>query len=53
MSAFLDFKGANEGLSVDGYTAIFKKMLAYLQIDIKKNIPAGKLVVFTGPIDRY
>lgn len=56
------FNDAYEGLPVDGYTAIFEKMLAHPLIDIKLNvdyfdikndIPAGKLVVFTGPIDRY
>lgn len=56
------FNDAYEGLPVDGYTAIFEKMLAHPLIDIKLNvdyfdikndIPAGKQVVFTGPIDRY
>ena len=56
------FNDAYEGLPVDGYTAIFEKMLAHPLIDIKldvdyfdikNDIPEGKLVVFTGPIDRY
>lgn len=56
------FNDAYEGLPVDGYTAIFEKMLAHPLIDIKLNvdyfdikndIPEGKLVVFTGPIDQY
>ncbi|MGQ5718422.1 UDP-galactopyranose mutase [Pseudochrobactrum asaccharolyticum] len=56
------FNDAYEGLPVDGYTAIFEKMLAHPLIDIqlgvdyfdiKQDIPADKLVVFTGPIDRY
>lgn len=56
------FNDAYEGLPVDGYTAIFEKMLAHPLIDIqlgvdyfdvKNEIPKGKLVVYTGPIDRY
>lgn len=56
------FNDAYEGLPVDGYTAIFERMLANKLIDVKTNvdyfevkdrIPAGKPVIFTGPIDRF
>ncbi|MDO1581092.1 UDP-galactopyranose mutase [Rhizobium oryzicola] len=56
------FNDAYEGLPVDGYTAIFERMLDNPRIDIQLNtdyfavkgeIPAGKPVVYTGPIDRY
>ncbi|OJY06400.1 MAG: UDP-galactopyranose mutase [Rhizobiales bacterium 63-22] len=56
------FNDAYEGLPVDGYTAIFERMLDNPLIEvrtgvdyfsIKGEIPVGKLVVFTGPIDRF
>jgi UDP-galactopyranose mutase len=56
------FNDPYEGLPVDGYTAIFERMLADKRIeirlgvdyfDVKGEIPAGIPVVFTGPIDRY
>lgn len=56
------FNDPYEGLPVDGYTAIFHRMLANPLIevrlgvdyfDIRADIPAGKPVVYTGPIDRY
>ncbi|MGE6743290.1 UDP-galactopyranose mutase [Allorhizobium pseudoryzae] len=56
------FNDAYEGLPVDGYTAIFERMLNNPRIDVQLNtdyfavkneIPAGKPVVYTGPIDRY
>ncbi|WP_421565879.1 UDP-galactopyranose mutase [Ochrobactrum sp. EDr1-4] len=56
------FNDAYEGLPVDGYTAIFEKMLSnpliHIQtgidyFDIKYQIPAGKPVVYTGPIDKF
>ncbi|WP_052726441.1 UDP-galactopyranose mutase [Devosia epidermidihirudinis] len=56
------FSDAYEGLPTDGYTAIFDKMLEHRNIEVslgidyfavKNAIPADKLVVFTGPIDRY
>lgn len=56
------FNDAYEGLPVDGYTAIFERMLDHECIDvrtgvdyfdIKQDIPPGKRVVYTGPIDRY
>ncbi|WLF97140.1 UDP-galactopyranose mutase [Brucella intermedia] len=56
------FNDAYEGLPVDGYTAIFERMLSHPLIhiqtgvdyfNVKNQIPAGKLVVFTGPIDKF
>nr|WP_210258689.1 UDP-galactopyranose mutase [Devosia sp. 919] len=56
------FSDKYEGLPVDGYTAIFERMLDNPLIEIqtgvdyfaiKDTIPKDKLVVFTGPIDRY
>jgi UDP-galactopyranose mutase len=56
------FNDTYEGLPVHGYTAIFERMLANDRIDVKTGvdyfdlkpaIPAGKLIVYTGPIDRY
>ncbi|MGN7292231.1 UDP-galactopyranose mutase [Rhizobium sp. SAFR-030] len=56
------FNDPYEGLPVDGYTAIFERMLDNPRIDVQLNtdffsvrseIPAGKPVVYTGPIDRY
>lgn len=56
------FNDTYEGLPVDGYTAIFERMLDNPRIDVQLNtdyfavkneIPAGKSVVYTGPIDRY
>jgi UDP-galactopyranose mutase len=51
-----------EGIPVDGYTPIFEEMLTHPNIEvclktdffaIKDQIPINKLVVYTGPIDRY
>ncbi|HEY1943220.1 MAG TPA: UDP-galactopyranose mutase [Roseiarcus sp.] len=56
------FSDAFEGLPVDGYTAIFERMLASPLIDvrlgvdyfdIKPLVRADLPVVYTGPIDRY
>ncbi|MFW7355870.1 MAG: UDP-galactopyranose mutase [Brucella sp.] len=56
------FNDAYEGLPVDGYTAIFERMLSNPLIhihtgvdyfEIKDQIPAGKPVVYTGPIDKF
>lgn len=56
------FNDKYEGLPVDGYTAIFERMLDNDRIDValnvdyfdvKDQIPEDKLVVYTGPIDRY
>lgn len=51
-----------EGIPVKGYTPIFEKMLTHPNIEvilecdyfqIRHMIPASKLVVYTGPIDRF
>lgn len=56
------FNDRYEGLPVDGYTAIFERMLAHKNIsvqlgvdffDLKPHLPAGLPIVYTGPIDRY
>lgn len=56
------FNDAYEGLPVDGYTAIFERMLDNDRIEIRTgvdyfemrdDIPEGVPVVYTGPIDRY
>lgn len=56
------FNDPYEGLPVDGYTAIFRRMLTHRLIDIKLGVdffdirnllPAGMPIVYTGPIDRY
>eukprot|EP01037_Dinobryon_pediforme_P013346 gene13346-13460_t len=56
------FNDRFEGLPVNGYTAIFEKMLDHPNItvqldtdffDLKPSLPAGLQVVYTGPIDRY
>ena len=56
------FSDRFQGLPVDGYTAIFKRMLASDSIavrlgvdwfDLRHAAPAGLPVVYTGPIDRY
>ena len=56
------FADSYEGLPVDGYTAIFERMLESSNIEtalgvdyfaVKAEIPAGLPVVYTGPIDRY
>ncbi len=56
------FNDKYEGLPLEGYTAIFEKMLESPQItvntgidyfDIRTSIPDGKFVVYTGPIDRF
>lgn len=56
------FNDPYEGLPVDGYTAIFERMLANPLIetrlgvdyfDVRPQIPEGLPVVYTGPIDRY
>ncbi|TRL36743.1 UDP-galactopyranose mutase [Rhizobium straminoryzae] len=56
------FNDPYEGLPVDGYTAIFKRMLDNPLIDVqlatdyfavRQAIPSDKTVVYTGPIDRY
>jgi UDP-galactopyranose mutase len=57
------FEDRFEGLPVDGYTAVFERMLASDRIevllntdffDLRAEIEAmGKLVFYTGPIDRF
>ncbi|MDK4701338.1 UDP-galactopyranose mutase [Rhizobium sp. CNPSo 4062] len=56
------FNDKYEGLPVDGYTAIFERMLKHPKIQIaldvdffslKSSLPAGLPIVYTGPIDRY
>ncbi|MBM7048112.1 MULTISPECIES: UDP-galactopyranose mutase [Rhizobium] len=56
------FNDKYEGLPVDGYTAIFERMLKHPRIDIalgvdffslKSALPPGLPIVYTGPIDRY
>ena len=56
------FSDTHEGLPVDGYTAIFTKMLdnplieVHLGVDffaLKPQLPARLPVVYTGPVDRY
>jgi UDP-galactopyranose mutase len=56
------FSDRFQGLPVDGYTAIFERMLESPDItvrlgvdwfDLRAEAPAGTPVVYTGPIDRY
>lgn len=56
------FSDRFQGLPVEGYTAIFERMLDSPNIairlgidwfDLRATVPAGKPVVYTGPIDRY
>ncbi|TPK63844.1 UDP-galactopyranose mutase [Mesorhizobium sp. B2-4-15] len=56
------FNDRFQGQPMDGYTAIFEKMLAHKHIetrlgvdffDIKLLLPKDLPVVYTGPIDRY
>jgi UDP-galactopyranose mutase len=56
------FSDRFQGLPVDGYTAIFERMLDSPRValrlgldwfDMRHAAPAGLPVVYTGPIDRY
>jgi UDP-galactopyranose mutase len=56
------FSDRFQGQPLDGYTAIFEKMLAHPSIevrlgvdffDVRHDVPHGMPVVYTGPIDRY
>jgi UDP-galactopyranose mutase len=56
------FNDKYEGLPIDGYTAIFERMLKHPKINIalgvdffslKSALPPGLPIVYTGPIDRY
>ena len=51
-----------QGIPVDGYGALFRRMLRHPQIDVRLNtdyfeargsLPAHDLLVYTGPIDQY
>ena len=56
------FADRYEGMPVDGYTAIFRRMLEHPRIavelgvdyfDVADRVNARQLVVYTGPIDRF
>jgi UDP-galactopyranose mutase len=56
------FSDRFQGLPVDGYTRVFERMLDNPGIavrlgvdwfDLRGGAPAGKPIVYTGPIDRY
>lgn len=56
------FSDLHEGLPIDGYTAIFSRMLAHPNINVvtgcdffelRGRIDPGALIVYTGPVDRY
>jgi len=56
------FNDLYEGLPVDGYTAWLKKMADHPNIEVRVNtdyfdvrdqIPAKTLTIFTGPLDKY
>ena len=56
------FNDRYEGLPVDGYAALFKRMLDHENIriafntdffQIRDRLPKGVPVIYTGPIDRY
>ena len=56
------FSDRYEGIPLDGYTRIFERMLSNRLIDVQTNVdffevkaqlPANILTVFTGPIDRF
>jgi UDP-galactopyranose mutase len=56
------FNDAYEGLPVHGYTAWLEKMADHSNVDVRlstdffdvrEEIPTGKPVVYTGPLDRY
>ncbi len=56
------FKDKYEGLPVDGYGAVFEKMLDHPNIEVKlgtdffemkDEIPEGITTIYSGPIDRY
>lgn len=56
------FSDVFEGLPVDGYSAIFERMLNSPNIDVRLNVdffdirsqlPKNLPVVYTGPVDRY
>ena len=56
------FSDTHEGVPIEGYTALFERMLAHPRIKVitgcdffefRRCINPGTLVVFTGPIDRF
>jgi UDP-galactopyranose mutase len=56
------FADKYQGLPVDGYTAVFRRMLTSPRIDVRLGVDffdvrgslrPDQLVVYTGPIDRY
>ncbi len=56
------FNDTYEGLPLDGYAAIFERMLTHPNIriatgvdyfDVRASIPPSAPIVYTGPIDRY
>lgn len=56
------FNDAYEGLPLDGYTALFERMLTHDRISVHLNVdffdlrpllPKDLKIVYTGPIDRY
>ncbi|MBG1230992.1 UDP-galactopyranose mutase [Aestuariivirga litoralis] len=56
------FNDTFEGLPLDGYTAIFERMLAHENIKVQLNcdfdaikpqLKPDQLIVYTGPIDRF
>jgi UDP-galactopyranose mutase len=56
------FADKYEGLPVDGYTAVFRRMLDSPRIDIRlgvdffdarESLQPHQLIIYTGPIDRY
>jgi UDP-galactopyranose mutase len=56
------FADRYEGLPLDGYTAVFKRMLDDPRIEIRLDtdffqcrdtLPTGVPVIYTGPVDRY
>jgi len=56
------YSGRWQGVPVDGYTALFERMLNHKNIefmlntdyfDIKEMIPSSTTVIYSGPIDRF
>ena len=56
------FNDAYEGLPVEGYTALFARMLSHANItvhlgvdylDLRASLPSSLRSIYTGPIDRY
>lgn len=54
------FDDLYQGIPIDGYTSWINKLLSKSQVflnvdffDLKDNISDGKLIIYTGPIDKY